>query len=208
LLLATAPRLIPVPLKLDKLGKTRDQLRDPSRLIIGEPAVRDGNRTIRLPVDMRQNNAIGIQHPVPAGHRLYRPRLGKTALPPSPADGRAARRNGTPVEGRWGCAVSSPRWFQRHCSETTCRRRWLPMPSVSASSAHAACGPEAAWAGDDLDILAADNIIQILNHFRGTQLLSRPVANPIAFPTSGTSRARNPPNVPWRWQPPAATICS
>src|SRR5262249_46321133 len=39
-----------------------------------------------------------------------------------------------------------------------------------------ACGPEAAWAGDDLDILAADNIIQILNHFRGTQLLSRPTA--------------------------------
>ena len=39
-----------------------------------------------------------------------------------------------------------------------------------------ACGPEAAWAGDELDILAADNIIQILNHFRGTQLLSRPVA--------------------------------
>jgi magnesium chelatase family protein len=39
-----------------------------------------------------------------------------------------------------------------------------------------ACGPEAAWAGDDLDILAAENMIQVLNHFRGTQLLSRPVA--------------------------------
>ena len=29
---------------------------------------------------------------------------------------------------------------------------------------------------DDLDILAAENMIQVLNHFRGTQLLSRPVA--------------------------------
>jgi magnesium chelatase family protein len=45
-----------------------------------------------------------------------------------------------------------------------------------------ACGPEAAWAGDDLDILAAENIIQILNHFRGTQLLSRPVATTAGEP--------------------------
>ncbi len=34
-------------------------------------------------------------------------------------------------------------------------------------------GPEAAWAGD-LPILAPHNLIQIMNHFRGTQLLSRP----------------------------------
>ncbi len=36
------------------------------------------------------------------------------------------------------------------------------------------CGPEAAWAGEDVDILAADNLIQIVNHFKGTQVLSRP----------------------------------
>lgn len=35
-------------------------------------------------------------------------------------------------------------------------------------------GSEAAWAGDDVDILAPDNLIQIVNHFKGTQVLSRP----------------------------------
>lgn len=34
-------------------------------------------------------------------------------------------------------------------------------------------GPEAAWAGD-LPILAPNNLVQILNHFRGQQLMSRP----------------------------------
>ena len=30
------------------------------------------------------------------------------------------------------------------------------------------------WAGEDVDVLAADNLIQIVNHFKGTQVLSRP----------------------------------
>ncbi len=37
----------------------------------------------------------------------------------------------------------------------------------------AACGPEAAWAGD-LKILAAPDLIALVNHFRGTQVLSQP----------------------------------
>ncbi len=36
------------------------------------------------------------------------------------------------------------------------------------------CGPEAAWAGEDVDILAADSLVQIVNHFRGSQVMSRP----------------------------------
>ncbi|MGE0237166.1 MAG: YifB family Mg chelatase-like AAA ATPase [Parvibaculaceae bacterium] len=36
------------------------------------------------------------------------------------------------------------------------------------------CGPEAAWAGDEVDILAPHTIIQVLNHVKGTQILSRP----------------------------------
>ena len=36
------------------------------------------------------------------------------------------------------------------------------------------CGPEAAWAGDELDLLAPQTIIQILNHVKGAQILSRP----------------------------------
>src|SRR5690606_14337531 len=39
-----------------------------------------------------------------------------------------------------------------------------------------ACGPEAAWAGSDIDILAPRSLIAMANHFRGSQVLSRPVA--------------------------------
>lgn len=36
------------------------------------------------------------------------------------------------------------------------------------------CGPEAAWASPDLPIIAARSLIQLANHFRGTQVLRRP----------------------------------
>lgn len=35
-------------------------------------------------------------------------------------------------------------------------------------------GPEAAWAGAEIDILAPRSLIALANHFRGTQVLSRP----------------------------------
>ena len=38
----------------------------------------------------------------------------------------------------------------------------------------AACGAEAAWASPDIQIVAATSLIQIANHFKGTQVLSRP----------------------------------
>lgn len=38
----------------------------------------------------------------------------------------------------------------------------------------AACGPEAAWAGEEVDVLAPKDLIQLANHFKGTQVLSRP----------------------------------
>ncbi len=37
-----------------------------------------------------------------------------------------------------------------------------------------ACGPEAAWAGENIDILAPANLVQLVNHFKGSQVLSRP----------------------------------
>jgi magnesium chelatase family protein len=37
-----------------------------------------------------------------------------------------------------------------------------------------ACGAEAAWASRDMAILAARSLIAVANHFRGTQVLSRP----------------------------------
>jgi magnesium chelatase family protein len=39
----------------------------------------------------------------------------------------------------------------------------------------ASCGPEAAWASPEMEIVAAASLIQLANHFKGTQVLSRPV---------------------------------
>ena len=48
----------------------------------------------------------------------------------------------------------------------------------------AACGAEAAWASPDIQIVAANSLIQIANHFRGTQVLSRPSPKVHAPPAS------------------------
>src|SRR6187200_179537 len=37
-----------------------------------------------------------------------------------------------------------------------------------------ACGPEAAWASPDMEIIAASSLIQLANHFKGSQVLMRP----------------------------------
>ncbi len=37
-----------------------------------------------------------------------------------------------------------------------------------------ACGPEAAWAGPNVEVLAPDSLIALVNHFKGLQVLSRP----------------------------------
>ena len=38
----------------------------------------------------------------------------------------------------------------------------------------AGCGPEAAWASPEMDIIAAGSLIQLANHFKKTQVLARP----------------------------------
>jgi magnesium chelatase family protein len=38
----------------------------------------------------------------------------------------------------------------------------------------AACGSEAAWASPEMEIVAASSLIQLANHFKGTQVLARP----------------------------------
>jgi DNA invertase Pin-like site-specific DNA recombinase len=38
----------------------------------------------------------------------------------------------------------------------------------------AACGAEAAWASPEMEIIAAGSLIQLANHFRGSQVLARP----------------------------------
>ncbi len=49
----------------------------------------------------------------------------------------------------------------------------------------AACGPEAAWAGGEAEILAPRSLIQLVNHFKGTQVLSPPA--PGAVIDAGTA---------------------
>src|ERR1700761_5721161 len=41
----------------------------------------------------------------------------------------------------------------------------------------AASGPEAAWASEDIDILAAPHLLSLVNHFKGMQTLTRPKPN-------------------------------
>jgi magnesium chelatase family protein len=55
------------------------------------------------------------------------------------------------------------------------------LPAAMAANARGhglicphACGPEAAWASQDIDVLAPRNLIQLANHFKGTQVLGRP----------------------------------
>jgi magnesium chelatase family protein len=36
------------------------------------------------------------------------------------------------------------------------------------------CGPEAAWASSEIDVIAPRSLIQLANHFKGTQVLARP----------------------------------
>ncbi len=50
------------------------------------------------------------------------------------------------------------------------------------------CGGEAAWAGD-LDILAPSNLLQLINHIKGTQVMGRPEAK------LGAEKARRGPDL-------------
>lgn len=64
------------------------------------------------------------------------------------------------------------------------------LPAAIAASAQGnrlicpeACGPEAAWAGEEVEIVAAPSLIALINHLRGSQLLSRP--RPSRAPLAG-----------------------
>jgi magnesium chelatase family protein len=55
------------------------------------------------------------------------------------------------------------------------------LPAAIAAAAEgrgiicpAACGPEAAWAGEDIDIVAPDGLLALVNHLAGRQLTARP----------------------------------
>jgi magnesium chelatase family protein len=48
----------------------------------------------------------------------------------------------------------------------------------------ASCGSEAAWAGGDMEVLAPLSLIQLANHFKGTQTLGRPEPRVASNPAS------------------------
>lgn len=50
------------------------------------------------------------------------------------------------------------------------------------------CGQEAAWAGKELEILAPDNLLQLLNHVKGTQILSTPEVSYADFKPKAPAR--------------------
>jgi magnesium chelatase family protein len=64
------------------------------------------------------------------------------------------------------------------------------LPAAIAANARghglicpAACGSEAAWASPELDLLAPRSLIELANHFKGVQLMARPV--PAIAPDAG-----------------------
>jgi magnesium chelatase family protein len=64
----------------------------------------------------------------------------------------------------------------------------LPAAFAAASNGRgvicpAACGGEAAWAGD-LDVVAPASLLSLINHFKGTQVLPRPTPEMATVPAS------------------------
>src|SRR4029077_18321353 len=53
----------------------------------------------------------------------------------------------------------------------------------------AACGSEAALAGEDVDILAAPHLLSLVNHFKGHQLLTALSAADLVLPAPGEGSA-------------------
>ena len=119
--------------------------------------------------------AAGAPH-----HRQPRPRRpaqGRQPLRPADrarpdgGDRRDPARCARTASRCWASSAStarSPRW--RAC----CRRRSAPMRAGEGLICPDACGPEAAWASPDMEIIAASSLIQLANHFKGTQVLTRP----------------------------------
>lgn len=70
------------------------------------------------------------------------------------------------------------------------------LPAAIGAAAHgkglvcpATAGPEAAWAGEEFDVLAPRDILALVNHFKGQQILSQP------DPASETAEGRNLPDL-------------
>jgi magnesium chelatase family protein len=76
------------------------------------------------------------------------------------------------------------------------------LPAAIAAGAHglgiicpAAAGPEAAWAGEEIDIIAPESLLALVNHLAGYQLCARPVArrraDPVGLPDLSEVRGQD-----------------
>ncbi len=76
------------------------------------------------------------------------------------------------------------------------------LPAAIAAGANglgiicpAAAGPEAAWAGEEIDIIAPESLLALVNHLAGHQLCARPVArrraDPVGLPDLSEVRGQD-----------------
>ena len=73
-----------------------------------------------------------------------------------------------------------------------------------------ACGPEAAWAGEDMTVLAAPHLLSSSTTSRACRRCrAKPNIEEDAAPLPDlrTSRARRAPSARWKWRRPGGTIC-
>src|SRR5215213_9060180 len=65
-------------------------------------------------------------------------------------------------------------------SSDVCSSDLRPLAAIAANGrghgliCPAACGPEAAWASLEVEVLAPRSLIQLANHFKGIQVMARP----------------------------------
>ena len=82
----------------------------------------------------------------------------------------ASRRTPSPVSRCW---VTRPRRLDRRSGRRIAGRD-RRQRARQGLICPAACGPEAAWASPEIEIVAARSFIELANDFKGSQVLSRP----------------------------------
>ncbi len=184
----------------------------PGLLIVGLPdkAVKESGERVRA--------ALLASGPQPAAQAHYhQPRAGRPSQggqPLRPAD--RAGPDGGDRRDPLRCAAAHVA-----LGELGLDGRLAPTAGVlpAAIAAHGrdlgiicpeASGPEAAWAGDEIDIIAPESLLALVNHLGGYQLRPgrRPAAStPRVCPISATCAARRWHAARSKLQQPVATIC-
>ena len=72
------------------------------------------------------------------------------------------------------CSASSRSTAPSRRSRACSRQRLPRTRAATGLICPAASGPEAAWASADIEVLAPRSLIQLANHFKGVQVMTRP----------------------------------